>query len=393
VSRVSLLAVLVTVAFAHHATAQQYQVTETIPINGATGLPAGAFGFTVAGVNDSGVVVGTANGVFSNTPFTWTASGATALALPQGFTIAQASGINSQGWVAGTAYTDQGVGTPTIWKNGVPTALPVPGQVDSQVNGLSNAGHVVGITGLNQPGVVSGFVWNNGTFTSVPSLGLGGLGQANPAAINSAGIAVGYSEISPNVLTATKWVNGVATNLGVTGSFSLAKDINEAGNIIVGTADNRAFIITNGNIQYISQAGAVGVQARAVNETGDVVGTIFYQDPSNRDEAFLYHDGQLISGSNLFSAPGIIQSQGLGVTDDGNVFVIGFDSQFHQTVLELSPGEGPPPDNGGNGGNSPPGTPGVPEPATIVLLGIAGLVCFALRCASRLNNLRYALSW
>ena len=392
-SRLLLPALFVSAAFAHPAVAQPYQVTETIPISGAIGLPPGAFVSTVAGVNSSGLVVGTANGSFSNTPFTWTVSGATALALPQGFTAAQASGINSQGWVVGTSYTDMGVGTPTLWKNGVPTAIPVPGQIDSQTNGLSNAGHVVGITGLNQPGVVSGFVWNNGTFTTLPSLGLGGSGQANPLAINSSGLAVGYSETSPNVLTATKWVNGTPTNLGVTGGFSVAKDVNEAGNIIVGTADNRAFIITNGNIQYISQAGAVGVQARAVNETGDVVGTIFYQDPSNRDEAFVYHDGQLISGSNLFSAPGIIQSQGLGVTDDGNVFVIGFDSQFRQTVLELSPGEGPPPDNGGDGGNSPPGTPGVPEPATIVLLGIAGLSYCALRCASRLRHPRYALSW
>src|SRR5262245_3410462 len=138
-------------------------------------------------------------------------------------------------------------------------------------------------------------------------------------------------------------------------------DLNYASKIIVGMAYSRAFIIRDCEIQYISKpAGATGIRAEAVNETGDVVGTIFYQDPNNRTEAFLYHNGQLIRGSDLFGGvSGIIQTQGLEVTDDGHVFVLGFDRQFRPTVFELSPGEGPPPgeEQPPGGGGNPSGVP------------------------------------
>src|SRR5207248_3257778 len=159
--------------------------------------------------------------------------------------------------------------------------------------------HVAGITGLDKPAGPRGFVWNDGSFTALPSLGPGGTGQAVPEAVTGSGFAVGYSETSPRVMTATKWVNGTPTSLGVSGGFSVARDVNEAGNIVVGIADNRGFVMRNGEIEYLSRPGAVGVQATAVGEAGDVVGTVFYQDPYNRTEAFLWRDGQWVQGPAL----------------------------------------------------------------------------------------------
>jgi len=370
--RSPLAALLVCVTFARPTAAQQsFDIENAIPVSGAPGLPAGTWDWSVSGVTASGLVVGSAWGTYSRTPFAWTASGTTPLGVPPGFIAAQPAGVNNLGWAAGTSYTDMGTGTPTLWKNGTVTAIPVPGQTDSQVTAIGSAGQITGITGLNQPGVVRGFVWNNGTFTNLPSLGLGGTGQAAPAAINGAGLTVGYSEVAPNVLTATKWANGVAVSLGVAGDFSKATDVNETGTV-VGFNTTQGFVIHNGEIQYLSRPGAVGVHAVAVSDNGDVVGTVFYQDPYNRTEAFWWHDGQWLQGSQLFTAPGITSTAGLDVTDDGHVFVIGYGSGDRQAVFELFPSDSPPTGDGGNGDGGGP-TAGAPEPATVVLLGIAGL--------------------
>jgi hypothetical protein len=370
--RPPLAALLVCVALALPAAAQQsFVVDDTVPVSGAPGLPAGTWDWSVSGVTASGLVVGSAWGTYSRTPFVWGAAGATPLGVPPGFIAAQPAGVNSLGWIAGTSYTEAGTGTPTLWKNGTVTAIPVPGQTDSQVTAIGGAGQVAGITGLNQPGVVRGFVWNNGSFTNLPSLGLGGNGQAFPAAVNAAGVVVGYSEVSAGRLTATQWVNDTPTNLGVAGDFSKAADANESG-MVVGFNNTQGFVMRNGEIQYLSRPGAVGVHAVAVNDSGDVVGTIFYQDPTNRTEAFLYHGGQWLQGSQLFTAPGITATAGLDVTDDGHVFVIGYGSGDRQTVFELFPSDSPRTSGGGDGGIADP-TAGAPEPATAVLLGIAGL--------------------
>jgi len=370
-SRSLFLALCAFTASTHTAIAQTFEVTNTIPISGAPGLPSGTWGWTVTGVNSSGVVVGSAWGDYSRAPFAWSASGAAPLGLPPGYIAASPNALNASGWPAGTSYTDFGHGTPTVWMNGTVTTIPVPGQIDSEVTAINGLGHVAGITGLDQPGTVRGFVWNDGSFTNLPSLGLAGAGQAGPQALNNAGVVVGYSEVSAGSLTATRWVNGVPQSLGVAGDFSSARAVNEDGTIVGIVNDGRGFIIRNGEIEYLAQSGAVGVQPRSLNASGDVVGTIFYQDPSNRTEAFLYSNGQWHTGSELIGVPGAVQSEAPSVTDDGRIFILGYDSQFRQTVYELSPTEGPP--SGDNGGNSPGGPPGVPEPATGLLLGLAAI--------------------
>jgi hypothetical protein len=212
-------------------------------------------------------------------------------------------------------------------------------------------------------------IWNNGSLTQLAIPG-GGSGQSNARSINASGLAVGYGVGSdPSAVTATKWVNGTPTSLEVTGNFTTAKDVNDAG-VVVGIADRRGFIIRDGEIEYISHGNESSLHPNSVNAGGDVAGTLFFQDPNNRREAFLYRDGEWYTGSELLGVPGVIQTEALEVTDDGRVFILGYDSQFRQTVYELTPFVGPPPDDGG-GGNDPP--PGVPEPTSALLLGIAGL--------------------
>jgi hypothetical protein len=356
---------------APRATAQWFDVTNTIQISGAAGLPEGTWSWSVNGVNSSGLVVGSIETQTGpRIPYVWTSSGATALTLPEGHIGGSANGVNAQGWVVGTSWSEMGRGTVTVWQNPAsPTTIAVLGQIDSEGTAIGNGGHVAGITGLDKPGPVQGFVWKDGVFTDLAIPGGSSTGQSLAKSINVGGLVVGLGVGSePGVVTATKWADGTATPLGVTGDYTNATDVNDTGTI-VGVADNRGFIIRDGEIEYLSGGSEQSLKPNSVNAQGDVAGTLFYQ---NGREAFLYRDGEWVTGPELFGIPGIVQTEALEVTDDGRVFILGYDSQFRQTVFELTPGEGPPPGPGNGGGGNPPPS-GVPEPATALLLGIAGL--------------------
>ena len=165
--RIHLLALLAIAAFSPSAVAQSFEITNTIPISGATGLPNGTWGWSVTGVSASGLVVGsieTQTGPRS--PYTWTSTGATALALPAGHIGGSANGVNAQGWVVGTSYSEFGRGTITVWQTpSSPMTIAVPGEIDSEGFAIGNGGHVAGITGLDRPGPVQGLIWNNGSLT------------------------------------------------------------------------------------------------------------------------------------------------------------------------------------------------------------------------------------
>jgi len=359
---------------ARQAAAQSFEITNTIPISGATGLPAGSWSWTVNGVNTAGLVIGSVQTQSApRVPYTWTASGATALALPAGLFAGAANGVNAQGWVIGTSYSEMGRGTITLWKDfSNPITIAVPNEIDSEGIAIGNGGHVAGITGLDKPGPIRGFLWNEGTITQLAIPGGGNTGQSGAASINTSGLAVGYGVGSnPSIVTATKWENGIPTPLSVTGEFTTAKDVNDAGTI-VGVADKRGFIIRDGEVQYLSHGNELGLQPKSVNAAGDVAGTLYYQDPSNRTEAFLYRDGEWFTGSQLLGVPGIISTEALEVTDDGRLFILGYDTQWRPTVFEVAAVEGPPPQDPPPGGG-PPNPSGVPEPSTALLLGIAGL--------------------
>jgi hypothetical protein len=366
-----LLALLTVAACSPSAVAQSFEVTSTIPISGATGLPSGAWGWSVTGVNAAGLVVGSLETQTGpRTPYIWTSSGATALALPAGHIGGSANGVNALGWVVGTSYSEFGRGTITIWQNPTsPTTIAVPGEIDSEGTAIGNGGHVAGITGLDRPGPVQGLIWNSGSLTQLAIPGGSSTGQSIARSINASGLAVGYGIGSDSsAVTATKWENGTPAPLEVTGDFTTAKDVNDAG-VVVGIADRRGFIIRDGEIEYLSHGSESSLHPNSVNAGGDVAGTLFFQDPNSRRQAFLYRDGEWYTGSELIGVPGVIQTEALEVTDDGRVFILGYDSQWRQTVYELTPFVGPPP--GGGGGNDPPS--GVPEPTTALLLGIAGL--------------------
>lgn len=119
----------------------------------------------------------------------------------------------------------------------------------STAQAINNAGEVVGSTTVNGYAGSRAFKTVNGTMIDLGTLG-GIYSHAN--AINDAGVVVGYSAITGDTADhSMKFVNGVMTDLGTLGGIhSFAYDINKL-DVIVGfsyAADNniaRAFVYTD----------------------------------------------------------------------------------------------------------------------------------------------------
>jgi probable HAF family extracellular repeat protein len=352
----------------------RYRIGTATPITDAPGTPPRTNPFIPpysAVVNTSGLVTGQLQGWEGGiSTGVWSSGGVTMLPTPPGFFNGVGNAINSQGWVVGTSYTDFGKGTPTVWMDGVATTFTIPGQIDTEAFGINDRGAVVGVTGVDK-GPPLGFVWKDGQVIMLPSLAPSASPYSVPTTLSNSGVVIGYSQAANGHTRAVMWADGSVTDLGVAGEFSRANDVSESG-YIVGQRSNGAFVYKDGEVEYVSRAGYSGASLRSVNESGVAVGTLFRD---GQREGFLYKDGQVQTLDELLGETPWQSGDALGVTDDGRLYVLGYDAEWRQTVYELVPDgtwpEEPPPGGDPGGGGS--GPPGVPEPTTALLLGLAGL--------------------
>jgi probable HAF family extracellular repeat protein len=246
------------------------------------------------GVDDSARVVGravTSSG--ANRAFLWTPGGTDGVASnPQmkdlgtftGGTNSEANAINASGQVTGYAETSNrhhafrySGGTKTDIGVLLPVALP-----NSYGLSINDAGHVAGIAYDAAFAFSHAFFYNGATAVDIGNLGPLG---ASAMGVNNSDHIVGYAPSTAFYDHAFHYFGGVMKDLGTLGgNYSYANGVNNSSVIVGGSfvdADDTVYhaFVSDGNTMVdlnslldSSGAGWELVEARAINDSGQIVG-------------------------------------------------------------------------------------------------------------------------
>ncbi len=321
------------------------------------------------------------------------------------------SDINDQGHLVGRVVGPGVPETGFLYKNGSMTYLPL-----DSASGINESEQIV----------VYEYLYENGTVTNLGTLGGA---KTRAKAINESGQIAGYGWDSENRRLAFLYENGSMTALPTPeGLQSLCYDINDHGQIVgkrsnpSGPTDIRGVLWDDGVMYDLTDMAGLGgdtvlMRPRAINNSGQIVGRAV-----GTEFAFLYEDGNaynlddlVVSGPShslyeAFDINDLGQIVGWGYLDgntraflltpvlpgdvDGDSWVSGTDlsiilTHWGQSGLGREHG-----DLNGNGTvdgpdysevisnwgtGSPPEPSGIPEPTTLVVLSIGGLIFFGRR--------------
>lgn len=237
------------------------------------------------------------------------------------------------------------------------TPLGSLGGGESNARGINNAGDVVGcsVAVINGNPTSRAFVYRNGLMMDIGSLVNGGTSCAND--INDAGQITGDSATATGETRGFIYTNGTMTSLGNAGDSSSGVAISSGG-LVAGTANNYNGSAI-GSFRYdarlsppqvdIGTLGGVVILSRGTNATGDIVGLA--ANASSRGTSFLYRNGTLTDLGSALGFPSIanaINDQGHIVgsrTEGGYLYVNGA-----VTTLPSLRGNGNSPSSINNGG-------------------------------------------
>jgi probable HAF family extracellular repeat protein len=253
-------------------------------------------------------------------------------------------GINSHGHVAGySSIVSGGTGIAALWRDGAVINLTpdIPTGQGSQAVAINDNDQVIGLIGWGEA-----FVWQNGSRTTLG--GLGG-GAAFVTDINNVGTVVGSSQQH-----AVLWENGVLRDLGVFpgDEEAGATAINNNG-VIVGYSGRtdfdtyeqfyKPFIWQDGRLTAIA-APSSEAYASAINDLGDIVGTMRAGGAASPWHAYIYKDG-VVTNLNAVkpSGTGLHLAYAQAINDDGQIAGVAIDGQGRYHGFLLTPGGVAPP--------------------------------------------------
>jgi probable HAF family extracellular repeat protein len=264
------------------------------------GTLGGTFGETLA-LNDAGQAVGFANVAGDLETHAFLYSGGTMHDLGGfGGTSGAATAINHNGQVAGSAnLAGDATQHAFLYSGGVMTDLGSLGGDYSSGTAINSSGVVIGDS-LDSVFNFFGYVYSNGTMTSVGDLG-GGV-YSSALAINDAGVVVGESTVASGDIHAFLYSAGAIHDLGTLGgTFSTANAVNAAGQVIGTSANtnhqNRGFRYSGGVMTDLGELGGGTSMAQAINTAGQVVGAS--RVLGGEFHAFLWQNGTMIDLNSL----------------------------------------------------------------------------------------------
>jgi probable HAF family extracellular repeat protein len=150
-----------------------------------------------------------------------------------------ADAINNAGQIAGSCWDTSGTAHLVLWQNGTVTdlgTLGTPGNYTfTQAVSINNNGQIAGTVFTTGVGVSEGFLYSNGTITS--------LGSFLPASINDNGVMVGGPSIDSGGS-----VQNLNTLIPAGSPYQIqdATAINDKGQIVANTTNNHALLLTPG---------------------------------------------------------------------------------------------------------------------------------------------------
>jgi probable HAF family extracellular repeat protein len=252
-------------------------------------LPDGSNDSVAMAINDAGQVVGTLRKIgVRDRPVLWQADRTrVALKLPAGGTDGYPQAITGQGLVAGWyATTANTSGLCFLWtpaSGSVDLGLP-DGAVACRALGVNDLGQVVGGAAVGKKPYERAFVWRQGTFLDLGTLG-GPAAEAD--AINAQGVVAGAATIDGDgkVWHAFVWNGITMSDIGTSPDFisSYATSINTGGDVVGYAQSNvdllfRAVRYGPGTVVDLStETDALDDWrldfAYGVNDNGDIVGS------------------------------------------------------------------------------------------------------------------------
>lgn len=223
-----------------------------------------------------------------------------------------AYGINDSGQIVGEYFVLNDLNPKGfIYANGQFTPFNVEDATGTTLNGINNAGDLVGSYSTTA-GVKYPFLSSGGKLTPII---LSGANWGEARSINKNGVIVGDC-IVDGVHHGFKYENGTPAFLDYSGAVETRIfGINDAGTMVGEFKDHsnvwRGFIQQNGQYQPLEVQGAVETRPNSINNSGQIVG--FYSYDNDISHGFIYTHGTFTT----LDFPGASTTEGSRINNYG----------------------------------------------------------------------------